>query len=463
MGLILRPAEIKNCAKLVKSSIEGNQKSYEGALQVVKNFAGNEAFQSKSWDTAKGKIVESHQLIVKGIMAAQDSVVSELDTASKTLDGPDRNEDELIQDILRLEEECKRYMEMIKTFSTLQSRPVIGNWNISRIISHYQEMLEITKKELELVKEELNTLYDQTEQTSSLFQAIGGLLQAVEYAINDAEVYISGRGELSDGTWRVTIPAKIEELNRNVEKEWIPEVMRLDGDTEQEKALANQIDALNNKKESIKWNQEKIDRVWEKCEEYYIEEGVQVDPRLLLAIICVEGTGSFNTNSNQKAGDGGNGPQSDFEKDVDYALDIVGGKIIAYATYQQEFSEARQAAYEQGLPGIKNYDDILHYINWQTPRVSIADENDYKMISGVYAEANGWNSQVRQIYSEFSYDKVSLAYTEYALSLGSVKLDEITQKYGIDIINVDFTAKKNGKDRRNNDNGEYTVVGKKTE
>ncbi len=66
MGLILRPAEIKNCAKLVKSSIEGNQKSYEGALQVVKNFAGNEAFQSKSWDTAKGKIVESHQLIVKG-------------------------------------------------------------------------------------------------------------------------------------------------------------------------------------------------------------------------------------------------------------------------------------------------------------------------------------------------------------------------------------------------------------
>jgi len=61
----------------------GIQKSYEGALQIVKNFAGNEAFQSKSWDTAKGKIVESHQMIVRGMVAAQESMVSELSTMER--------------------------------------------------------------------------------------------------------------------------------------------------------------------------------------------------------------------------------------------------------------------------------------------------------------------------------------------------------------------------------------------
>lgn len=214
MGLILRPAEIKNCGKQVRTGIEGNRKSYEGALQVVQKFVQNEAFKSQSWDTAKEKILESHQLIVRGIVVAQDSIISELSAAEEALDGPDRNEDQLIQDILRLEEECEQYIEMIKKFSELKSRSLIGGWSVSKIISYYQELLETTKKELEIVKEELNTLYSQAEQTSSLFLTIGSLLQAVECAINDAEVYISGRGKLSDVPWREIIPDLIEECSK---------------------------------------------------------------------------------------------------------------------------------------------------------------------------------------------------------------------------------------------------------
>ncbi|MDO4304900.1 MAG: hypothetical protein Q4D94_13415 [Bacillota bacterium] len=219
MGLILKPSEVKNCAKQVRAGIEGSRKSYAGALQVVQNFAGNEALKSKSWDTAKGKIVESHQLIVQGIVAAQESMVSELSTAEEVLDGEERNEEQLIQDIIRLEEECERYIEMIKKLSKLASRSMIASWSISRLISHYQEMLETTKKELELVKEELNKLYDQAEQTSALFKTIGTLLHAVECAINDAEVYISGRGELSDGSWGTLIPTMVEEINAVINKE----------------------------------------------------------------------------------------------------------------------------------------------------------------------------------------------------------------------------------------------------
>lgn len=55
--------------------------------------------------------------------------------------------------------------------------------------------------------------------------------------------------------------------------------------------------------DDLKWNQNKINVIWKKCEEFYEDYGVQVDPRLLLAIIVEEGTGSFNTSSDNKAGD----------------------------------------------------------------------------------------------------------------------------------------------------------------
>ena len=45
--------------------------------------------------------------------------------------------------------------------------------------------------------------------------------------------------------------------------------------------------------DDLKWNQNKINVIWKKCEEFYEDYGVQVDPRLLLAIIVEEGTGSF--------------------------------------------------------------------------------------------------------------------------------------------------------------------------
>ena len=45
--------------------------------------------------------------------------------------------------------------------------------------------------------------------------------------------------------------------------------------------------------DDLKWNQNKINVIWKKCEEFYEDYGVQVDPRLLLAIIVEEGTGSL--------------------------------------------------------------------------------------------------------------------------------------------------------------------------
>lgn len=46
-----------------------------------------------------------------------------------------------------------------------------------------------------------------------MFLSVATLLQAVECAISDAEVFISGKGKVSNGEWKVVIQEEIEKLN----------------------------------------------------------------------------------------------------------------------------------------------------------------------------------------------------------------------------------------------------------
>ena len=39
----------------------------------------------------------------------------------------------------------------------------------------------------------------------------------------------------------------------------------------------------------------------------------------------------------------------------------IGGKEMSYAYYIDDFSAAREKAYQEGLDGIRDYDDVLHY------------------------------------------------------------------------------------------------------
>ena len=67
----------------------------------------------------------------------------------------------------------------------------------------------------------------------------------------------------------------------------------------------------------------------------------------------------------------------------------------------QDCFSARTNAYEKELPGIKDYNDILHYMNWQPPRLHLINPN---FDSGEYAGDNNWNRKVREIYSELAFD-----------------------------------------------------------
>ena len=89
------------------------------------------------------------------------------------------------------------------------------------------------------------------------------------------------------------------------------------------------------------------------------------------------------------------------------------------------FSKEREKAYQKGLAGIRDYDDILHYINWKTPRISMISN---KIESGIYAGNNNWNRDVRQVYGELAFDGAAEQYTDYAHSFGKSKLMEVANK-----------------------------------
>lgn len=258
------------------------------------------------------------------------------------------------------------------------------------------------------------------------------------------------------------------------ELEWIPtDPMRLDGESIQEEKLKERIDEINKKvaekeKEDSRyaqlyWDQDKIGIIWQKCNEFYEDYGVQIDPRMLIAIVAAEGTGSFDTSSTNKAADGGNGVEFDFETDCKKAVDLLGGKIIAYPKYCKDFKTAvLNANTKKGLEdlGVKKDIDILHYLNWDTPRLWL---NSEKFESGNYAADNHWNSKVRQIYSDLvdiNVEKKAGEYTRYILTLDESIFSEIAEEKGIEVDKqVRFEAAQNGADAKGKPNGEYTVIG----
>lgn len=123
---------------------------------------------------------------------------------------------------------------------------------------------------------------------------------------------------------------------------------------------------------------EKAERIWSFSEEHH------VDPRLMLAILQQEGTGSFNTNpANRAAYGGGHGPQPDFERDLAGALEgTVLSKLRLYPL-----------AVKAGFSG-----SWVEWVNWHTPM----DRPWKPGESGVYAEDIQWNVGVERHYLQIS-------------------------------------------------------------
>ena len=324
-----------------------------------------------------------------------------------------------------------------------------GNWlyadEISELYAKYNQLDANCKKK------NATPTYTQVRKFLSAMREVGRTDVDVDYVLNYN--YQLGR------TYVKSVEESANERNSNYECEivqWISSrAPRLALQDSTETYLDWQLNRINNNGK-LKWNQEKIDKVWEASVAYYNKTKVQVDPRLLLAIIIQEGTGSFNTDKNNLAADGQNGVNENFDNDLALAMDFLGGKIIAYTYYHDQFSAARQSAFEKELPGIKDYDDILHYLNWNTPRLHLISPG---FSSGIYAGHNDWNRGIRAIYSNLAFDGAAQKYTDYVASLDPNVFLNTAKRFNIEISEVEFKEDKTGQNSSGNKNGEYTIVG----
>lgn len=262
-------------------------------------------------------------------------------------------------------------------------------------------------------------------------KAPSGLGKILKKAIEKAKDFASDKIEEAEA-------AKVESM-----PEWYGNPMQLDGDTEQEQYLNRRLSG----EAFSEWDQDKIDELWKACEQIYDAYGIQVDPRLLLAIIIHEGTGSFNTSSENLAGDGQNGPEADYALDLMKANALVFGKILGYMYYHEEFEMA-----VANCPELNGQGGIFHYMNWKTPIVRL---NSGIVEPGVYATHSEWADDVESLYESLTYDGASSDYNDYILSLDKDQIQIIAG----DIVfpEYSFVAEQDGNDSEGSKDNTWTV------
>lgn len=126
-----------------------------------------------------------------------------------------------------------------------------------------------------------------------------------------------------------------------------------------------------------------------------------IDQRLVplfLAILIQEGTGSFNTSSANRAGDGGNGAEAEFRVDLQRAADLVLGKLMLYPqAVEQGFCE--RAARIVSQVGDDTWSDAgspIQWVNWPT---AVVRPNGAVECLAMYAQdAASWWVNVQWLY-----------------------------------------------------------------
>ncbi|PQQ68226.1 VWA domain-containing protein [Acetivibrio saccincola] len=151
---------------------------------------------------------------------------------------------------------------------------------------------------------------------------------------------------------------------------------------------------------ALTWNDEKIEKLYRNSLQF---QNLDIDPRLLLAIIIQEGTGSFNTNPEVKDSNGGHYIQPDFEKDLKAALDNQFlRKANAYRYYGEQFSEF-VSGLKVSQPNLTSgKGNLYQFLNYATMAATV-DLNTNEIIElkphGVYATHDGWWKNVEAVFN----------------------------------------------------------------
>ena len=261
--------------------------------------------------------------------------------------------------------------------------------------------------------------------TSVLFCKHGGLIMPVTSGQTDDELLVilsKNREELTNEELKI-LGADFQKADENertkIFKYLFFPPLSLEGESYAEKILNGHILILNTDKNKVphtaeryinalntlginennykvedmiglfSWNQEKINQTYDECLKHSVETGILISPKLALAIIGAEGTGSYDTNSEvASCYNNGNGPQHDFPVDTELALNLLTNKLAGFIVYKDDYISA------SSINGGKE----RHLITYLCERTPILGKNQ----TGVYAESSLWIDVVEEKYQKYS-------------------------------------------------------------
>lgn len=213
MGLILIPSEITGLVSQVKSYVESSVSSYTDARQAVSEYVDNNGLDTEAWNASKSTMHVCYQAIADGMLLAQESINSDLDTLEGSVGTEDLFEDELDAQIKRLQAEIQTYEKCIKLWNRYLGM-LFGAFDgsISSKISAYENLIKTNEGLIKELQEKIIFLHEVEDVTSNLFQAANNLFAMVRNAINDGGVVISGGKPSTNPGWLNSISNAVREI-----------------------------------------------------------------------------------------------------------------------------------------------------------------------------------------------------------------------------------------------------------
>lgn len=208
--------------------------------------------------------------------------------------------------------------------------------------------------------------------------------------MSDKDLNRTNLTKLEEASKNLTI--RLEAINKRIQTELAQKYLDLAG--------SKAPNAYNTKQKviaALTWDDNKVKKLYNMGAVY---QKYGLDQRMLLAIICQEGTGSFNTNPEVKDSWGGHYIQPDFEKDIAAAMETQGVmKLNAYKYYWRQFEDSINslARTKENANITKGKGDLYQFLNYGTLGATIENGVITKIsIIGVYAEDNDWWSKIKK-------------------------------------------------------------------
>ena len=168
---------------------------------------------------------------------------------------------------------------------------------------------------------------------------------------NSSKVTIDGVDSIHSGSYLVC-PAKngiikiLYDGQHSVESKDVWEEIKTDDASIDEyfnyERVQSEINKLNDKVtiEALKFTKEKFATLFKYCASLTNKYGIYIDPRLMLSILFIEGSGSFDTNNSALASDGGAGKEERWELDCFKGTErIVMGSALTYYKYGPDYKK----------------------------------------------------------------------------------------------------------------------------